>query len=127
LRWSDHLRVLDGAVVVLCASAPVLQPQTETVWRQANRYEVPQFDRIVNKMDRAGADFLKVVNQVKRAFERAVPVPMQLAIGAEDDFTGVVDLVKMKEYCLERGRSGRHLYVTSIFLLILQEEAEKVA
>jgi elongation factor G len=87
------LRVLDGAVVVLCASSGV-QPQTETVWRQANRYEVPRLV-FVNKMDRAGADFLKVVNQVKTRLG-AIPVPMQLAIGAEDDFVGVIDLVKMK-------------------------------
>jgi elongation factor G len=87
------LRVLDGAVVVLCGSSGV-QPQTETVWRQANRYEVPRMI-FVNKMDRAGADFLKVVEQVKDRLG-ANPVPMQLAIGAEDDFKGVVDLVKMK-------------------------------
>ncbi|MDT8429814.1 MAG: elongation factor G [Pseudomonadales bacterium] len=87
------LRVLDGAVVVLCASSGV-QPQTETVWRQANRYEVPRII-FVNKMDRAGADFLRVVNQVKNRLG-AVPVPVQLAIGAEETFIGVVDLVKMK-------------------------------
>jgi elongation factor G len=87
------LRVLDGAVVVLCGSSGV-QPQTETVWRQANRYEVPRVI-FVNKMDRAGADFLKVVRQVKERLG-AVPVPMQLAIGAEETFRGVVDLVKMK-------------------------------
>ena len=87
------LRVLDGAVVVLCGSSGV-QPQTETVWRQANRYEVPRMI-FVNKMDRAGADFLKVVGQVKERLG-ANPVPMQLAIGAEDEFKGVVDLVKMK-------------------------------
>ena len=87
------LRVLDGAVVVLCGSSGV-QPQTETVWRQANRYEVPRMI-FVNKMDRAGADFLKVVGQVKDRLG-ANPVPMQLAIGAEDEFKGVIDLVKMK-------------------------------
>ena len=87
------LRVLDGAVVVLCGSSGV-QPQTETVWRQANRYEVPRVI-FVNKMDRAGADFLKVVRQIKDRLG-AVPVPMQLAIGSEDEFRGVVDLVKMK-------------------------------
>ena len=87
------LRVLDGAVVVLCGSSGV-QPQTETVWRQANRYGVPRMI-FVNKMDRAGADFLKVVGQVKDRLG-ANPVPMQLAIGAEDEFKGVVDLVKMK-------------------------------
>jgi len=88
------LRVLDGAVVVLCGSSGV-QPQTETVWRQANRYEVPRLV-FVNKMDRAGADFLKVVKQLKDRLG-AKAVPIQLAIGAEDEFKGVIDLVKMKE------------------------------
>jgi|TARA_B100002003_G_C14156223_1_gene556706 elongation factor G len=87
------LRVLDGAVVVLCASSGV-QPQTETVWRQANRYEVPRLV-FVNKMDRAGADFLMVVEQMRDRLG-ANPVPLQLAIGAEDEFKGVIDLVKMK-------------------------------
>ena len=87
------LRVLDGAVVVLCATSGV-QPQTETVWRQANRYEVPRLV-FVNKMDRAGADFLKVVKQMKERLG-ANPVPLQLAIGAEEKFKGVIDLVKMK-------------------------------
>ncbi|MDG1025351.1 MAG: elongation factor G [Gammaproteobacteria bacterium] len=87
------LRVLDGAVVVLCGSSGV-QPQTETVWRQANRYEVPRMV-FVNKMDRAGADFLMVVQQMKERLG-ANPIPLQLAIGAEDEFKGVIDLVKMK-------------------------------
>lgn len=87
------LRVLDGAVVVLCGSSGV-QPQTETVWRQANRYEVPRMV-FVNKMDRAGADFLMVVKQMKERLG-ANPIPLQLAIGAEDEFKGVIDLVKMK-------------------------------
>lgn len=87
------LRVLDGAVVVLCASSGV-QPQTETVWRQANKYEVPRMI-FVNKMDRTGADFLTVVSQVKSRLG-ATPVPVQLPIGAEDDFKGVIDLIKMK-------------------------------
>ena len=87
------LRVLDGAVVVLCASSGV-QPQTETVWRQANKYEVPRMV-FVNKMDRAGADFLSVVNQMKTRLA-AQAVPMQLPVGAEDNFRGVVDLIKMK-------------------------------
>ncbi|MGA0939743.1 MAG: GTP-binding protein, partial [Burkholderiaceae bacterium] len=80
------LRVLDGAVVVLCASSGV-QPQTETVWRQANRYEVPRMV-FVNKMDRAGADFLKVVEQMEDRLG-ANAVPLQLPIGAEDEFKGV--------------------------------------
>jgi elongation factor G len=87
------LRVLDGAVVVLCASSGV-QPQTETVWRQANKYAVPRMV-FVNKMDRTGADFLAVVEQVKSRLG-ATPVPIQLPIGAEDEFKGVIDLIKMK-------------------------------
>ncbi|UTA47425.1 elongation factor G [Simiduia sp. 21SJ11W-1] len=87
------LRVLDGAVVVLCGSSGV-QPQTETVWRQANKYEVPRMV-FVNKMDRAGADFNRVVNQLKTRLG-ANPVPLQMTIGAEEHFKGVVDLIKMK-------------------------------
>ncbi len=87
------LRVLDGAVVVLCGSSGV-QPQTETVWRQANKYEVPRLV-FVNKMDRTGADFNRVVEQLKTRLN-ANPVPLQMTIGAEDEFKGVVDLVKMK-------------------------------
>ena len=87
------LRVLDGAVVVLCGSSGV-QPQTETVWRQANKYEVPRMV-FVNKMDRAGADFDMVVDQLRERLG-ANAVPLQLTIGAEEAFTGVVDLIKMK-------------------------------
>lgn len=87
------LRVLDGAVVVLCGSSGV-QPQTETVWRQANKYEVPRMV-FVNKMDRSGANFQKVVDQLNdRLGARAVP--LQMTIGSEEEFKGVVDLVKMK-------------------------------
>ncbi|WP_415882740.1 elongation factor G [Neptuniibacter sp. QD29_5] len=87
------LRVLDGAVVVLCASSGV-QPQTETVWRQANKYEVPRMV-FVNKMDRLGADFFMVVDQLKDRLG-ANAVPINFPIGAEEDFVGVVDLVRMK-------------------------------
>lgn len=87
------MRVLDGAVMVYCAVGGV-QPQSETVWRQANKYKVPRI-AFVNKMDRMGANFLKVVGQIKTRLG-ANPVPLQLAIGAEEAFTGVVDLVKMK-------------------------------
>ncbi len=87
------LRVLDGAVVVLCGSSGV-QPQTETVWRQANKYEVPRLI-FVNKMDRTGANFLRVVKQARDRLNHTI-VPIQLPIGAEDNFTGVVDLLKMK-------------------------------
>ena len=87
------LRVLDGAVVVFCATSGV-EPQSETVWRQANRYEVPRIV-FVNKMDRAGADFERVVNQIKDRLQAKV-VPIQYNIGAEDDFKGVVDLINMR-------------------------------
>ena len=87
------LRVLDGAVVVFCATSGV-EPQSETVWRQANRYEVPRIV-FVNKMDRTGADFLRVVEQIEARLG-ATPVPVQLALGAEEHFEGVIDLVQMK-------------------------------
>ncbi len=87
------LRVLDGAVTVLCSVGGV-EPQTETVWRQGNKYNVPRMI-FVNKMDRAGADFLRVVDQVKDRLG-ANPVPIQLPIGAEEKFQGVIDLVRMK-------------------------------
>ncbi|GKX50684.1 elongation factor G [Budvicia aquatica] len=87
------MRVLDGAVMVYCAVGGV-QPQSETVWRQANKYKVPRI-AFVNKMDRMGANFLRVVGQLKSRLA-ANPVPIQLAIGAEEKFTGVIDLVKMK-------------------------------
>jgi elongation factor G len=87
------LRVLDGAVAVFCAVGGV-EPQSETVWRQANKYRVPRM-AFVNKMDRAGADFLRVVKQIKTRLG-ANPVPLQIAVGAEDGFEGVVDLIRMK-------------------------------
>ena len=87
------LRVLDGAVVVLCGSSGV-QPQTETVWRQANKYEVPRLI-FVNKMDRTGANFIRVVKQARDRLNHTI-VPIQLPIGSEENFRGVVDLLKMK-------------------------------
>ena len=87
------LRVLDGAVVVLCGSSGV-QPQTETVWRQANKYEVPRMV-FVNKMDRAGANFENVIEQLRERLG-CNAVPIQMTIGAEDDFKGVIDLIKQK-------------------------------
>ena len=87
------LRVLDGAVFVLCSVGGV-EPQSETVWRQANRYSVPRVG-FVNKMDRAGANFYRVVDQVKDRLN-ARPVPLQLPIGKEADFSGIIDLIKMK-------------------------------
>lgn len=97
------LRVLDGAVMVYCAVGGV-QPQSETVWRQANKYHVPRIG-FVNKMDRVGADFLRVVNQVKDRLG-AQAVPMQLNIGDEEAFAGVVDLIKMKAVYWDEDTQG---------------------
>ncbi|MCH8140458.1 MAG: elongation factor G [Proteobacteria bacterium] len=87
------LRVLDGAVVVFCGTSGV-EPQSETVWRQANRYEVPRIV-FVNKMDRAGSEFLRVVDQIRDRLG-SNPVPVQLPYGAEENFKGVIDLIRMK-------------------------------
>ena len=87
------LRVLDGLVALFCAVGGV-EPQSETVWRQANKYRVPRIG-FVNKMDRTGADFLSVVDQVQKVLG-ANPVPMQIPIGAEETFRGVVDLITNK-------------------------------
>jgi len=87
------LRVLDGAVAVFCAVGGV-EPQSETVWRQANKYHVPRI-AFINKMDRTGADFLRVVEQLKERLN-ANAVPLQLPIGAEEDFVGVIDLVRQR-------------------------------
>jgi len=87
------LRVLDGAVVVFCGSSGV-EPQSETVWRQANKYQVPRIV-FINKMDRAGADFLRVVEQIENRLG-ATAVPIQLPIGAEEEFVGIIDLIKMQ-------------------------------
>ena len=97
------LRVLDGAVAVFCAVGGV-EPQSETVWRQANKYRVPRL-AFVNKMDRSGADFLRVVEQIKTRLG-AKPVPLQLAIGAEEEFEGVVDLIKMKAIYWDKDSMG---------------------
>jgi elongation factor G len=97
------LRVLDGAVFVLCAVGAV-QPQSETVWRQANKYGVPRL-AFVNKMDRAGANFLKVVEQLKTKLG-ANAVPLQLPIGQEENFKGVVDLIKMKAIYWDEASKG---------------------
>ncbi len=98
------LRVLDGTVAVFCAVGGV-QPQSETVWRQATRYNVPRM-AFINKMDRTGADFLRVVEQIKeRLGARAVPV--QLPIGAEEDFAGIIDLVRMRAIYWDNDNQGR--------------------
>ena len=105
------LRVLDGAVVVVCGSSGV-QPQSETVWRQANRYEVPRIV-FVNKMDRAGADFERVVEQIRERLGATV-VPIQYNIGAEDDFKGVIDLIKMKTITWNEADKGSTFEYTDI-------------
>ncbi|MGH8168509.1 MAG: GTP-binding protein, partial [Woeseiaceae bacterium] len=97
------LRVLDGAVTVLCSVGGV-EPQTETVWRQGNKYNVPRLI-FVNKMDRAGANFLRVVKQVRDRLG-ANPVPVQLPIGAEENFAGVIDLVTMKAIYWDEASMG---------------------
>jgi elongation factor G len=97
------LRVLDGAVAVFCAVGGV-EPQSETVWRQANKYHVPRL-AFVNKMDRSGADFLRVVEQIKTRLG-AKPVPLQLPIGAEEEFEGVIDLIKMKAIYWDKDSAG---------------------
>lgn len=97
------MRVLDGACMVYCAVGGV-QPQSETVWRQATKYGVPRI-AFVNKMDRAGANFLRVHDQMRERL-KATPVPIQLPIGAEEHFKGVIDLVKMKAIFWSEGDMG---------------------
>merc|ERR1712000_631335 len=115
------LRVLDGAVVVLCGSSGV-QPQTETVWRQANKYEVPRMV-FVNKMDRTGADFFMVVNQLKECLG-ANAVPIQINWGTEEDFKGVIDLIEMKAILWNEADLGTSYELVDI-PAELQETAEK--
>ena len=97
------MRVLDGAVMVYCAVGGV-QPQSETVWRQANKYHVPRI-AFVNKMDRTGANFFKVVDQMQKRL-KAHPVPIVIPIGAEDNFQGVVDLIEMKGIIWDEASKG---------------------
>ncbi len=105
------MRVLDGAVAVFCAVGGV-QPQSETVWRQANKYGVPRM-AFVNKMDRIGADFFEVERQIKERL-KSNAVPIQIPIGAEDDFKGVVDLVEMKAIVWEEEGFGQKYEITDI-------------
>lgn len=105
------LKVLDGAVAVFCAVGGV-EPQSETVWRQANKYGVPRI-AFVNKMDRAGANFLRVVGQIRDRL-KANPVPVQLPIGAEEHFQGVVDLITMKAIYWEEANKGMNFKAEEI-------------
>ncbi len=116
------MRVLDGAVAVFCAVGGV-QPQSETVWRQANRYRVPRMV-FVNKMDRVGADFYEVERQIKDRL-KANPVAIQIPIGAEEDFKGVIDLVTMKAYVWEDdAEMGSHYEVQDIPADLLEKAEE---
>jgi len=120
------LRVLDGAVTILCSVGGV-QPQTETVWRQADKYRVPRII-FVNKMDRIGADFFKVVGEVEEKLG-AKPVPLQIPVGAEDEFKGVVDLIKMKAIIWEEETLGAKFHYEDIpedLLPIAEEWREKM-
>ena len=112
------LRVLDSAVAVFCAVGGV-EPQSETVWRQANKYAVPRL-AFVNKMDRAGADFLRVVGQLKDRLG-ANPVPLQLPIGAEENFLGVVDLIRMQAILWDEGSQGMTFEAKDIPADMLEE------
>ena len=105
------LRVLDGAVAVFCAVGGV-QPQSETVWRQSERYKVPKL-AFVNKMDRTGADFYNVYKEIEEMLEANV-LPLQIPIGAEDNFQGIVDLLEMKAHLYEDNETGKNMTVADI-------------
>jgi len=115
------MRVLDGACMVYCAVGGV-QPQSETVWRQANKYGVPRL-AFVNKMDRTGANFFKVYDQLKLRL-KANPVPVVIPIGAEDTFTGVVDLTKMKAIIWDDASQGTKFEYTDIPAALAEEAAQ---
>jgi elongation factor G len=105
------LRVLDGAIAIFCAVGGV-EPQSETVWRQATKYNIPRI-AYVNKMDRSGADFFRVLQQITSKL-KANPVPLQLPIGVEDTFTGVVDLIENKAYTWDDASYGQEYFETEI-------------
>ncbi len=115
------LRVLDGAVALFCASSGV-EPQSETVWRQADKYNVPRIG-FINKMDRIGADFFGTIDQIKERLG-ANPIPLTIPIGAEDDFKGLVDLIKMKAFVWDGDDNGMSFDVLDI-PEDLKEEAEE--
>jgi elongation factor G len=115
------MRVIDGACMVYCAVGGV-QPQSETVWRQANKYKVPRL-AFINKMDRQGADFLKVYTQMKTRL-KANPVPLQLPIGAEEKFQGVIDLVRMKAIYWDDSTQGMKFEMREIPAELLAEAKE---
>jgi elongation factor G len=112
------MRVLDGACMVYCAVGGV-QPQSETVWRQANKYRVPRL-AFVNKMDRTGANFFKVYDQMKLRL-KANPIPVQIPVGAEDNFSGVIDLIKMKAIIWNEADKGTTFTYGDIPANLLEE------
>src|SRR5688572_16879498 len=115
------LRVLDGAVALICAASGV-EPQSETVWRQANKYGVPRLC-FINKMDRAGADFFRCINEIKTRLG-GNPVPLQIPIGAEDEFRGVVDLLIMKGISWNEADKGMTYEVFDIPADMVEEAKE---
>ncbi|MBZ0133984.1 MAG: elongation factor G [Rhodocyclaceae bacterium] len=115
------MRVLDGACMVYCAVGGV-QPQSETVWRQANKYKVPRL-AFVNKMDRQGADFFKVYDQMKARL-KANPVPLQIPIGAEENFEGVVDLIRMKAIFWDEASQGMKFELRDIPANLVEKSKE---
>jgi len=112
------LRVLDGAVAIFCAVGGV-EPQSETVWHQADKYKVPRIS-YVNKMDRAGADFFSVLTQIKEKLG-ANPVPLQIPIGSEDEFQGIVDLVANKAYVWDKEDMGSHYHEVPVPADLVEE------
>ncbi|HRZ98065.1 MAG TPA: GTP-binding protein, partial [Paludibacter sp.] len=114
------LRILDGAVATFCAVGGV-EPQSETVWRQADKYNVPRIG-FVNKMDRSGADFYEVIRQIKEVLG-AKPCPIQIPIGERSEFRGVVDLIKMKAYTFE-GQMGEKIVEAEIPAELLDKAKE---
>ncbi len=116
------LRILDGAVAVFCAVGGV-EPQSETVWRQANKYVVPRI-AFINKMDRAGADFYSVVQQIQEKLG-ANPVPVQIPIGAEENFQGVIDLVKMKAVVYSVDKDNTTTFAEEEIPASMKDEAEE--
>jgi len=115
------LRILDGAVAVFCAVGGV-EPQSETVWRQSNKYEVPKL-AFINKMDRVGADYFDVLENIKKELGANV-IPLQIPIGAEDNFKGIIDLMEMKAYIYDNDSMGKNFHVEDIPAEFMEQAKE---
>jgi len=115
------LRILDGAVAVFCAVGGV-EPQSETVWRQSNKYEVPKL-AFINKMDRVGADYFGVLENIKKELGANV-IPLQIPIGAEDNFKGIIDLMEMKAYIYDNDSMGKNFHVEDIPAEFMEQAKE---